>query len=52
MQKELSGSYNFNKSQEVKFSLDATGTSYDVVFTPKGKAGDSAEIEIEIEVQW
>jgi subtilisin len=51
-QKKLSRSYNFNQSpKKIKFNLDATGTSYDVIFTPEGITGASAEIEIEIDFQ-
>jgi subtilisin len=48
IQKKLSSSYNLDENEEVIFNLDAAGTSYEVAFTPKGKTGTSAEIEIDI----
>jgi subtilisin len=46
--KDLSSTYHLrNKNpQEVTFILDATGKRYDVTFTPRGKAGTSANIII------
>jgi len=46
-QKDLSSSFPFNKkSNGVTFSLDATGRNYEVIFTPYGKSGTSADIFI------
>ena len=46
--KESSSSYHFGdkKPQEVSFHIDATMTAYDIIFTPYGKAGGSANILI------
>jgi subtilisin len=46
--KELSSSIRFAKggAQEEMFCFDATGTTYDVDFTPSGKSGTSAEVVI------
>lgn len=46
--KKISSSIRFAKGgvQEVTFCLDATGTMYDVDFTPSGKSGTSAEVVI------
>jgi subtilisin len=48
LNKDLSDSFNFGdrKPQEVAFTLDATGARYDVMFTPYGKSGNSADIVI------
>jgi subtilisin len=45
-QKDLSSAYRFGnkKSQEVMIPLDATGTAYDVIFTPHGQYGKFADI--------
>jgi hypothetical protein len=48
LQKDLSDSFHFGdkKPQEVDFTLDASGSRYDVLFTPYGKSGNSADIVI------
>jgi hypothetical protein len=48
--KDFSSTYHFNdkRSQEVTFSIDATGTRYTVTFTPYGKSGSSADITISV----
>ena len=48
--KDLSAKYHFNnkKPQGVTFSIDATGTRYNVMFTPHGKSGSSADITISV----
>jgi len=47
-QKYLSMTFYFSKkiSQNVIFTLDATGTVYDVIFTPFGKQENSADLVI------
>jgi subtilisin len=47
--KELSTSYHFcpQKPSEVAFQLDATGTTYDVDFVPRGRLGGLADVTIE-----
>ena len=49
LRKDLSGAYRFGdkRPQEVTFSLDAIDNrGYDVIFTPSGKSGTSAEVMI------
>jgi subtilisin len=50
-QKDLSSSYSFgeNRPQENTFYIDTDSTSYDVIFTPFGKPGTSADILITTE---
>ncbi len=51
--KDLSDSFRFGdkKPQEIVLGLDATGTSFDVMFTPYGKRNASAEIVIRKDTQ-
>jgi subtilisin len=46
--KKLSRIFRFSdkNGQQATFSIDAWGTAYDVIFTPGGKAGNSADVEI------
>jgi subtilisin len=48
--KDLSAKYHFNdkKLHEVTFTINATGTRYNVMFTPHGKSGSSADITIRV----
>jgi subtilisin len=50
-QKDLSSLHRFGykKPQDVTFYIEAGGTSYDVIFTPFGKPGTSADILITTE---
>ena len=49
LSKELSTSYHFcpTKPSEISFRLDATGTTYDVDFVPRGRLGGLADVYIE-----
>ncbi|MCU7927481.1 MAG: S8 family peptidase [Candidatus Thiodiazotropha sp. (ex Dulcina madagascariensis)] len=50
--RDLSAKYKFRKKdapQEVVLTIDATGTSFDLVFIPKGKKGSVADVYIQMQ---